>query len=264
MISEKGMLLSEIISAEEQEHHIMTYTPFLAGTFEVGGSIRFKHESRYYMLSSGQRASSLRVYPSVEITDNRTARIQKYAKLFGGKTVKNPSGKNSLIWSVKNQKAARIIRTIAPYAPSRRVAADALSRFENAESNDEKIAIADEIREHNRQRFRDLTIDDYRPLVKNSLVLTGIYMARGTGIFPHEYSKKPIVRIDTENINMLLAIQEQHGGEIPGLHNASELDITSGILPTALVFDQQETEGFLDTIEKHLLSNAQRYHALLS
>ncbi len=254
----------ENFNQAEYEQRVTTYAPFLGGVLEVDGSARLKIDTHHYTVSSGETRACVRAYPIIEITDNDHSHTKNLVDLFGGNTTKKPLARNSTRWTVKYTRAYIIADAVYRYAPSRREFSDACVNLKHADDVEEKVRIAQELIEWNKNRFRGLSDKDYVNLIKNPLFISGVLAGRCSPTYRHEITKEPNFVINSENINLLKTLQARFGGHIPSLEDAPQEAIDIGLYPIYLKFDQPESRNLHQFVDDFFAKNASQYPELLA
>lgn len=143
---------------------------WLAGVCEVGASLRFNYSRRRKNGRLYENAA-----PVLEFVDNDPLRIRSFQKLCGGRV---NAIRRSWRWRVYGSQVVPITAAIAPYALSRRRMIDAVLEWAAASSPERRIAIAAEVRGHD--RFAALSAHSYSGLLTETDFVTGVIEARGS------------------------------------------------------------------------------------
>lgn len=212
-----------MVLQENSETDLASRSPFLGGLFEVSGNVTFDISSFIRRLSGGEEREYVYSYPILSYSDTREEKIQVLSRTFGGFTLRE--GKlNSYRWVVKGVKAVELALTIEPYSPSRNNTIVGFQNWMNAESFDEKLAIAKEVRNQAEEGQNQVSLADYSDLVKLPSFMAGIIQARGSisykkGLFKY-------LNISSTNTMLLDAIKGVYGGGIVGKSESRRLAIS--------------------------------------
>lgn len=185
---------------------------WLGGLFEAGGSIILVNEAK---LQSGHFYNYSA--PQIAIEDDNEIRMVRLQRILGGKVTRR--NEERYRWIQTGQRAINIGLAMEGFAPSRQEILAAFNNWEQAESVEEKVAIAQSCKgkSHN-----PVTVDDYMGLVKIPAFAAGVIDARGDMTFLELLPKNdpapsfgwvyPMLQVSTRNTPLLTALKHEYGG----------------------------------------------------
>lgn len=190
--------------AEEYDKRIHAHAKWLAGFFDVGGTLSFGG-----------------THPQAQLGDNSEERLKKFKKIIGGSmSPPSPSKENSEAWhwSLHGGKVLVVADAIRPYALSRDEFLDLASIWENL-STEEKIAWADDFVQEDRDMKRQVKdVQRYTSLIEDPEFLAGVLDNRGYFfLLTRSAQKRTIERaITVHSLNKALieSLKSRYGGTI--------------------------------------------------
>lgn len=148
---------------EYNEREVLKNAQWLGGTVEVGRGMGF---------SLYPRKGKIYTYPYIHATDDEEERV-RFNSRFGGRV--NRRG-NSWEWKIEGDDAVSIAVASQMYSPSRADTNEAFISWRNAQSREERVAVAANIRAIDRTKVSQR---DYESLIYNPLFLAGVLDERG-------------------------------------------------------------------------------------
>jgi hypothetical protein len=251
----------ERFNAVEYIQRVGKYAPYLGGLLEIGGSARLKVDRQRYTVNSGEVRMTTSAFPIIEVTDNDPSHVKTLNNLFGGPI---DTVRRSQRWAIKHVRAYILAEVIRPYTPSRGEFSDACVNLLNTDDLEEKVRIANELQSSMKNRFRDVSEEDYSYLLRNPLFISGVLAGRCTPTYRWEATKEPSFVISSENIRLLKVMQDQFGGHIPELKDASDEVLKAGLLPASLSLDQSESRALGGVVVDFFAKNSPRYPEFLA
>lgn len=202
----------------KQKEHIQPISyEWLAGMFEVGGAMYFT-----VSYSTQKGVQYPHAYPVMQIGERDIDKLTKFKSLVGGNFKKGNSNSSPMYWYLQGVKAVPLAEGMAPFAPSRQEIILAYLLWEDAESMDEKIEIAQNSRQE--KSPLNLQVSDYTSLVKNPDFVAGVIDMRGSFYTNEAFNNTatedvygwsfPRLSISTTNRLLLEAMQQEYGGSI--------------------------------------------------
>jgi len=227
--------------------------PFLGGLFSAGGMMTLKVETgvkRNILKSTGEERlyPYTRVIPIITYSDNRSNKIERLKKIFGGKTVPH-SSRNSRRWYLKDYKAVNLAALMQDFLPSRSQATEAFQEWAETKDNQVRMAIAHQLNESTQGKSVTVPKEIYKDLIENPLFLAGVFESRGLIHSRQGENKGIFIVINSENQGLLEAITDKYGG---GITDVTEISRT-------LTIGREATGEVFKIITPYLLSPLLEY-----
>lgn len=254
MESSNENVKSQSARSEIKEPDKMQPAPFLGGLFSAGGLMGFQIENHKRQLKGGEETQHIYAYPVITYNDNHEAKIDRLKGRFGGRKFGPERNTNSWKWHIKSDGAVELAVLMQGYAPSRAETIAAFQNWRDTEDLAERVMIARELNQAIRIKQISIPKEAYENLVKNPQFLAGVFASRGR--LYHEkredHVSDPIIRMNSENAQLLEAIKERHGGSISPATDKSLL----------LTIAKADASGFLQIITPYLLSPISEYQKI--
>lgn len=243
-----------------KEAVILSQAPWLAGTFETGGSMSIAL-SRRPQNGAGENQTK-NVVPFLSRNGKKNA-LDYLKDLFGGR-VRHQKGM-SWQWELAGTPALLLARQMKPYSPSRQTAIRAFEDTELAASYYDKKQIADNLKENG--LLDEVTVDQYRELVRNPAFLAGVFDTRG-----HVYKIEKsgyLVYFYSSNRPLMEALELATGATIDiNCEAGTEVTVRDRVFVTErdslkLPLTTSQTQMLLQRIEPHVQMKRQEVHAAL-
>jgi hypothetical protein len=229
---------------EQQKANIQAHARWLAGLFEVGGTMSAQ---------TGQRPDgATRADLYLQISDNNELRTRRLAEHFGGYMYRNTRPTTTTwIWTMVTDRARTVASAVQPYAPSRKPFIDLANKWDDLTA-DQRVSEARKIIASPRSERRAITNpQDYEHLVADPEFVAGVIDARG-GLYgrPVPYQNAPRIQVATTNKALLAALQERYGGVLRTIGTQDTNTAPSG---TVWRLDGAPAKALYPQIRPHLL-----------
>jgi hypothetical protein len=215
----------------------------LAGMFEIGGSYSFDVSTQ----NAKNGVARTYVYPQLALGDTNREKLEVLKDWFGGSISSKHT--RAYQWVKKGKGVLPIVEKTLTYAPFREDFITAFQLWEMAEDIDEKLLLANELGDMNRQENKFPDPQVYEGLVLDSRFLAGCYFARGAIRSSHRinHQHRPRVMFHSGNRSLLEAIKGQFGGNLShneqngytiDINNPNTFRLVESIAPHLLYSDQ--------------------------
>lgn len=183
---------------------------WFGGAFEIGGSPHF-----FIQRQNGKDRYS---YPRIALHDSEFSSVRRLKDQFTG--VVGKDNKDSWRWSVAGGVAVLIVQSMERFAPSRSEYIHAVSNWADANSLDERVEIAKDMRGHHRLLNFDPVA--YEELVTNLQFVAGVIDNSARPYFPPtpketkipDYQGRIYINIYDSNKPLLCALSNEYGGDV--------------------------------------------------